>query len=100
MGSQSWSHLALWSYGFARPRDKQKPLYLPYQNAVHHQTWQDGNIFWQAPNYKFSWPFDHVILRDYMANLNYYISATIVHMGDQYWKDNDFPKGAPNHKVT
>ena len=32
--------------------DKQKPLYLYYKSAYGHQTWQDGNLPWRAPNHK------------------------------------------------
>ena len=32
------------------------PLYRGYG----HQIWQDGNLPWWAPGYKFMWPYDHM----------------------------------------
>ena len=45
-----------------------KPLYLPYQSAYDHQTWQNYNLLWWAPTYKVTWAFDHVVLRDLEIN--------------------------------
>ena len=48
----------------SKSRDKLKKLYLVYQGAYGHQTWQDGNLPWWTPAHKVTWLFDHVILRD------------------------------------
>ena len=56
---------SLWSHGLVRSCNKLKPLYLQYHNANGHQTWQDGNLPWQAPTHKVAWPFDHEVLKDY-----------------------------------
>ena len=48
--------------------DKLKTLYLHYQSAYDHHTWQDSNLPWWAPAHKVTWPFDHVVLQDYVIN--------------------------------
>ena len=45
---------------------KLKSLYLHYQSAYGHHTWQDGNLPWWALAYKVTWPFNHVVLWDHM----------------------------------
>ena len=52
----------------SRSIDKLKSLYLRYHCAYGQQTWQDGNLPWWAPSYKITWSFDHVALRDQVAN--------------------------------
>ena len=54
-----------------------KALYLHYYIAYCHQTWQGGDLAWGAPTDKVTWPFDHVVLGDYVAILKH-ISATRV----------------------
>ena len=54
-----------------------KALYLHYYIAYCHQTWQGGDLAWGAPTDKVTWPFDHVVLWDYVAILKH-ISATRV----------------------
>ena len=39
----------------SRSRDKLKTLYLHYQSAYGHQTWQDGNLPWWVPAHKVTW---------------------------------------------
>ena len=46
--------------GLLRSGDKRKPLYLHYQSACGHQTWQNGNLPW-VPTFKITWSFDPVI---------------------------------------
>ena len=46
----------------SRSRDKLKTLYLNYESAYGHQTWEDGNLAWWTPVHRVKWPFDHVIL--------------------------------------
>ena len=41
-----------------------KVLYLYYQNAHVHQTWQSGDLPWWTPTYAVIWPFDFVVLWD------------------------------------
>ena len=72
--------MTLWSSGFIRSHDKLKPLYLHYQRAYGHQTWQDGNLPWWTPACKVTLPFDHVVLWDHVTNWNHYISITTVPM--------------------
>ena len=55
----------------------QKPLYLHYHCVYCHQTWQDGDIHWQAPNHKVTQSFDHVVLQGHGTNKNLYISTTV-----------------------
>ena len=57
---------------------KQKPLYLFYQSAYGLQSWQDGNLTWQAPTYKFTWPFDHMVLQGHETNKNHFMFTSIV----------------------
>ena len=47
-------------------REKWKTLYLPYQSAYFHQSWQDDNLPWWVPTYKVTSPLDHVVLQDYV----------------------------------
>ena len=65
----TWSCIVTW---------QKKSLYLHYQSAYGHQTWQDGNLPWRAPTHKVICLFDHVVLRDDVTYLNYYIfNATV-----------------------
>ena len=64
-----WGLLILWSCGLSKSPFKLKPLYLYYHCIsttllpfLCHQTWHDGNLPWQAPTYKATWPFDHVMI--------------------------------------
>ena len=62
------SHMTVLSRDLARSRDKRKPLYLPYQSAYGHQTWQNCNFPWRATTFKVTWPFNLEVLRDHMTN--------------------------------
>ena len=68
------------SHGLARSRDKQKPLYLRYQNTYDHQTWQVDNLPWEAPTNRVTRLFDHMVLQDHVTNKNHYIYTTRVFM--------------------
>ena len=58
--SYLWSHMILESFGFARSRDKPKPLYLYCHIAYGHQTWQDGNLPWCDFTHDVAGLFDHL----------------------------------------
>ena len=60
--------MALESRGVARSRDELKMFYLHCNNAYHHQTWQDGGLPWGACTPKVTWPFDHMVLWNYVTN--------------------------------
>ena len=72
------SYLTLQLHGLRRSCDKLKPLHLHYHSAHDHQTWQVVKSPWWAPAHKVTWSFDHVILLDYVANWNNFISTTMV----------------------
>ena len=59
---------------------KLKTLYLYFQTAYDHQTWQYGNLPWWALAHKVTWPFDHLVLRDQVTNQNHYIFNKTVSM--------------------
>ena len=77
-GCKSGSHITLLSRDLERSSYKQKPLYLYYQSAYGRQSWQDGNLTWQAPTYKVTWPFDHMVLQGHETNKNHFMFTTIV----------------------
>ena len=54
-----------------------KTLYLHYHNAYGHQTGQDSDLSGGAPTHKVTWPFDHVILRNQVTNVNYISTTTV-----------------------
>ena len=72
--------MALKSRGLVRLREKFKMLYLHYHNAYEHQIWQGGDLPWGAPTYKVIWPFDHMVLQDYVTCWNHYIPTITVSM--------------------
>ena len=41
---KSHDPLIIWLRGFIRSHEKLESLYLHYQNAYGHQTWQDVNL--------------------------------------------------------
>ena len=43
-------------------RERLKPLYLHFQRAYGHQTWQNGNMPWWTPAHKVKLLFDHTVL--------------------------------------
>ena len=73
-------HMTLWSSGRGRTHDKLKSLYLCYHNPYGLQTWEDGDLPWEASTRKVTCPFDYVVLRDYMTNYNHLT-----------WEDADLP---------
>ena len=48
----------LWSRGLVKQREKLDPLYLYYHNAFNHQTWQEGNLLWEASHHKVIQPLN------------------------------------------
>ena len=64
----SKSHKALWLRGFTRSREKLDLLYLYNHKAYGHQTWQGGDLLWEASFHKVTWPFDQVVLEGYLTN--------------------------------
>ena len=71
------SHRSLTTWPcLVRRREKLKSLYLHYHNAYGDQTWQEGNLPWKVPVFKFKWAFGHEVLWDHVTNWNYYISTT------------------------
>ena len=44
VGSYQKRHMNVLSRGLAKLRDKLKPLYVHYQSAFGHQTWQNCNL--------------------------------------------------------
>ena len=89
---QIWKHGNLpWWAPTHKVNDKLKPLlqYLWPLNSVgrwHNlrgsfpksHIKQNGNLHWRAPIHKITWSFDHVVLRDHVINLNYYIFTNTV----------------------
>ena len=75
-GSQRKSHITVSPRVLARLRDRPKTLHPHNYTAFGHQTWQDVNLSWWAPTLKVTWPFDRVILRDYVTEEKHYISNT------------------------
>ena len=83
-GLLPWSHMTLWLRVPTRSLDKLKPLYLhycsvygyqvwrngdfPYHNVYGHQTWQCGDFYVGLPTHKFTRPFDHMVVQDYVTN--------------------------------
>ena len=54
-------HTTLWSRGFARSSEILDLLYL-YCNMVYaHQTWQGGDLLWEASIHKITQPFEDVV---------------------------------------
>ena len=47
------------------------------------QTWQNDNSTWWVRTYKVTSPFDHVVLRDHVANKNHHISIARVSMASK-----------------
>ena len=43
-------------------------IYIHYCNACGQQTGQGGDLPWEAPTHKVTWPFDHVVLWDLETN--------------------------------
>ena len=47
-----------------RSHDKVKPLYLNYDNACDHQTWQNGDLSLMASTFKATLLISHMALKD------------------------------------
>ena len=76
--SDPQSYSTLWSHDSAKSRDKQKLSYIHYYKAYNHQTWQNGDhLPWGAPIVIATWPFNHVILLEDMANKKLISTTTI-----------------------
>ena len=52
-------------------------LYLNYHSAYGHLTWQDGDLPWQTPTHKATWPFDHLVLQNHVTNWTHFMDAFI-----------------------
>ena len=50
------------------PAEKCDMLYLYYQKAYGHQTWQEGNLLWEASNHKVTQPFEHMVTQSHVIN--------------------------------
>ena len=86
MSSYLQSHITLSLHGLARLREKLQPLHLHYHGAYGHQTSQDGDVPWEAPNYNVKQSFDYVVLQDHVTNKNHYISIRRVPMATKLGK--------------
>ena len=51
-----------------RSRDNLKSLYLYYHSAYSHQTWQAGDLPWEAFIHNVTPSFGRVVLLDHMTN--------------------------------
>ena len=60
--SNLWSQKTHWSSGLAKSRGKLTPLYLQHHNVNPYQTWQDGDLPWEASTHKLKRLVDHVVL--------------------------------------
>ena len=56
--------MTLLSRGLVRCCYKLKLLYFHYHNAYGYKIWQDIDLPWAAPRYKFTRPFNHIALQD------------------------------------
>ena len=76
------TYVNTWLCCLLRSRDKSRTLYLYFQNGYWHQTWHDGKLPWWITTHKVAWPwpFDHVVLWDYVRSSNHYISTIPVPM--------------------
>ena len=70
-----------------------KSIYLHYHGVYGHQTWQDGDLPWEAAAHWVIWPFVDMILWDHVTKENHYHRA----YGHQIWQSGDLPGGAPSH---
>ena len=52
---KSQNHLITW---------QTKKTYLHYHSEYSHQTWQDDDLPWEGP----TWRFDRVVLEDQVTN--------------------------------
>ena len=66
-------HTMLQSRGFAKSFDKRKSLYVYYQSTYGYQTWQNGDILWEASNHKVILRFDHVLFQSHVIEKSLYI---------------------------
>ena len=90
----------LWPRGLATSCDILKLLYLHYHSVYGHQTCEDGDILWQAPNYKVTESFDHVLLQGHMTNKNHYISIPRVPMANKLGINDDFRSWDSTYNIT
>ena len=64
MGFCLYSHMTPGSCGIVKSHDRLRLLYPHYHSPYANQTWQVDNLPWSASAYKFTWLFDHVVMRD------------------------------------
>ena len=64
MTELSEHHTSYYSNAF----DKFKKIVLYYHNYYGYQPWEGGDLPLGYPTLKITWPFNHVILRDYVTN--------------------------------
>ena len=65
---------------FSKVTWQKKLIYLYYQSAYGHQTWQDGNLTWRAPTHKVKQRLDHMVLQVHVTSKSHYTSTTRVLM--------------------
>ena len=85
--------MALESRDLVRSCDKLKILYVHYQNAYGHETWQDGYLLWGAPEHNDTGPLDHVAFQNHVTNY----STSKVSIDTKL--DGGLPSWAPIYKA-
>lgn len=72
-----------------------RPLrpYLHLNNAYGCQIWQSSGLLLEPPTHIFTLPFDKVVLRNHMTNLEYYISTSKVFMATKFRRMVTYVKG-------
>ena len=99
-GLSTENYLTLWPHGLAKSLDKLISFYLCYLSVCgHHQTWQGGKLYWEAPTHNFTHTFGHAVLprsRDKLKQLYLYYQNVY---GHQIRQGGGLPWGSPTHKV-
>ena len=60
------THTTIWSRGLARSCEMLNLLYLYYNNAYGHQTWQGGDLLREASTIKVTQPFEQMVTWDHV----------------------------------
>ena len=74
------AEMAGWSESIWNLLQELKTLYLHFHNDYGYQTWLGGDLPWETPTHKVTWPSDHVVLQDHLINESHYISIIRVYM--------------------
>ena len=74
------AEMAGWSESIWNLLQQLKTLYLDFHIDYGYQTWLGGDLPWETPTHKVTWPFDHVVLQDHLINESHYISIIRVYM--------------------